>query len=444
MVALFALSLAAVTETRVVFRAPAEQEYAIVRPGGTTILPNGRFLSPKGKRLYGLSNAWSTHLHPDQKRIYLFHDGGYTTYPDWTAAKPIRTTVQRRDPAYCAAFFKDGKRMMISLGEDGAIQIVNAETGAEILTMSANVDGAKLSYVNDLVLSPGEKFCYAVDVANQDLLTFDLELGKLVSRTKAGREPYAIAMNRDGTRLFVANIGLFDYSLIPGMTAQNPGLQVPAFAFPSKEAEEGVEDQGFKVPGLGKADVPDAHSIFAYNLRQPSAPRKVGEVKTGVMIHSLADNGKAVGGSAPCAVLVKDQMLFVSNSNNDTVQVFETSNLKLMRTIKFAPVKELARYRGIIPSSMTINRRGDRLFVCESGINAVAVIDPRSGRFLYHIPTGWWPTSLQLTQDERKLLISTQKGIGRGPRGEKHQRPADDERFGFPDMPSMVDIVTLP
>src|SRR5262249_34722343 len=60
---------------------------------------------------------------------------------------------------------------------------------------------------------------------------------------------------------------------------------------------------------------------------------------------------------------------------------------------------------------------GDRLYVAEAGLNAVAVIklDGKSGKVLGHIPTGWWPSSVAVSADGRTLYVANAKGRGAGP-----------------------------
>ena len=80
-------------------------------------------------------------------------------------------------------------------------------------------------------------------------MTFDLVANSIVADIPVGREPFSLALSADGASLFVDNIGVFDYSLVPTGDGNPRGLSVPAFGFPSKEAEEGLEFQGAKVPG---------------------------------------------------------------------------------------------------------------------------------------------------------------------------------------------------
>ena len=67
-------------KTVTVFQAPAEKKYAEVKPGGTTILPNGRFLTPIGQRLYTGSDLWNVITDPTGTYAVGLDDSGMVIY----------------------------------------------------------------------------------------------------------------------------------------------------------------------------------------------------------------------------------------------------------------------------------------------------------------------------------------------------------------------------
>ena len=436
----------------VYFEAPADRQFAKVLPGGITVLPNGRFLTPTGKRLWSGEDVWQVVVHPKGDCLIAIHtdraladkpEAGFTVYTALDTDSPVRKDVSLAESAPAAVFTADGSKLVVSQGDASKLVVFNTSTWDKVQEIEIGNKG----YINDLVLSQDGKLAYGVDVASQELVTFDLALGKAIHRAKAGRQPYAIAMTPDGKSLIVANIGIFDYSVIPKPEAGKghpSGLQYPAFGFPSKEARDGVEREGRKIPGLGDARVPDAQSVWTYALTDPKAPLRSGAAKSGVLIHGLAEGGKSVGGSAPNALLAHRDRVYVANANNDTISVFRTQGLAPIQTIKLAPIPELSRYRGVIPTGMAISPDGSRLYVCESGLNSVAVVDTKSGKTLGRIPTGWFPMQVRLMPDGKRLAVATQKGLGRGPRGAKTPRGASDERLGLVDMPGMVDLLDIP
>lgn len=446
------------------FEAPAGNAFARIVPGGRTILPNGRFLTPIGRRLYTLENCWNVILHPNGRTVAAFSKDSLIVYPNFLRPTPRGWMAKKAGLSPAGVFDSMGKRLIVSNGESGGVDVLDFEPflaeppagekrfgempWTPLKTISANVEGAKDAFINDVALDRTGRFLYGVDVAHQRLVTFDLQNDKVCSVSKAGRQPYALTLNQADKSLFVANIGLFDYSIIPdprpGSGGSPRGISKPAFGFPSREAEVGREFEGRRVPGLGSAYVPDAQSIWKYGLGDAAKPKFVRSEKSGLLIHSPADGGKSVGGSAPNKLLVHGERLFVSNANNDTVQVFQAKTMKPIKTIKLSPSSVVDKLRGVIPTGMAINRAGTRLYVSESGLNSVAVIDAKSYRVLGRFPTGWFPIQIVLSPDESRLFIATQKGIGRGPRGVLTARKPEDERAGLPDIPGMIQVATIP
>lgn len=435
---------ASMSPARPLFWAPAGNRYAQVVPGGTTILPNGRLLTPSGERLYTRTDLWHVVVSPDGRTVVGFDEEGLTVIGGVPGARR-RQSVPIKNIAPAGAFSSDGRFLVVSLGDAGAIQVLDAGTWKEV--PDGRISTGKDSHIVDLVLTRDGRRAYALDVAGQKLLVIDVPGRRVVKTVEAGRQPYAVVLSSDEKRLFVANIGLFDYTVVPkpepGM-GDPRGLTRPPFGFPSKESYDGVQMEGRWVAGLGDPRVPEAHSVWAYDLRQPDSPTPIKKLKTGLLIHAPAGGGKAVGGSSPNSLLCTGGQLLVSNGNNDTLQVFDEKSLRLVRTVSLTPSKLVAGLRGVIPSGLAVSRDGQRVFVCESGLNSVAVLAAKTGKVLGRIATGWFPMKLAVAPDGRTLYIANQKGVGRGPQGSLHPRTREDERFGMPAMPGMIQAVKLP
>ena len=107
------------------YRSPSGTSFAKVVPGGTTILPNGRHLTPVGERLYTGDDLWNAVPSPDGKLIIGFCDPGIVIYPsDSTTAKSSSYRIPWRNAAFCGVFTKDGSKLITSSGDAGhGIQI---------------------------------------------------------------------------------------------------------------------------------------------------------------------------------------------------------------------------------------------------------------------------------------------------------------------------------
>lgn len=102
--------------------------------------------------------------------------------------------------------------------------------------------------------------------------------------------------------------------------------------------------------------------------------------------------------------------LFVANSGSNSVSVIE--NGTVTETIKTS--LDPTALVGSTPDALAVSRDGKRLYVANADNNDVAVIDVSEkgdSKTLGFIPTGWYPTALALSPDDRKLFIGTGKGL---------------------------------
>ena len=104
--------------------------------------------------------------------------------------------------------------------------------------------------------------------------------------------------------------------------------------------------------------------------------------------------------------------LFVANANRNSVSVLDTETGKAVETL----VAELLPNSppGNTPNSLALSPDEKHLFVANANINTVAVFDvstPGKSTSLGFIPVGWYPTSVRVTPDGRKLLVANGKGI---------------------------------
>ena len=122
------------------------------------------------------------------------------------------------------AFDANGS-LYASEGNSGRIRII----GRKKSSISLNTDGYKDSYTGDLVFDRTRSRLYVADQANFRVAVIDLASRKVRTSIRAGRLPFAMAMSPDGTRLYVTNIGMFEYKAIDG-----PPVPFPLFGFPSR------------------------------------------------------------------------------------------------------------------------------------------------------------------------------------------------------------------
>jgi YVTN family beta-propeller protein len=421
------------------YRTPAGERTAARRPGAESILPGGRLIAPLGKHYATGPGPFGLAVSPNGKLIATA-DGGPNRYSitvlDQDRSKPIVRQViaygrDKSEPppkpdeddwksVFMGLAFDADRRLWASEGNSGRVRLLETSEGELRRLIDVDRDGFQDSYTGDLALDRRRGLLYVVDQANFRVVTIDARRGKILSSTRVGRLPFAIALAPDGRRAFVTNLGLFEYKPIPGADrkrARETGLPFPAFGFPSPEAREGVRRQTAEgpvdVPGLGDPNVREANSVAVLDLSDPRRPRLETFIRTGLPVGE-----RSAGGSSPSGVLATARHVFVTNGHNDSVTVINAETLEVEREIPIR-IPGLESLRGVLPVGMAWVEERGWLLVAEAGINAIGVLDPAAGKLLGHLPAAWFPTRVAL--DRGKVYVSCAKGHGTGPNADRLQ-----------------------
>lgn len=406
---------------------PAVEATAKIVPDGVSVLPNGRFVRPVGRSIPVAQNPHGLEVSPDGNTAFVAAENSGQFVDGWNSGSPTVRKIsfpdgKSHENAGGSAFSPDGKLLYWAGGNGGNLYVVDVATQQVTNQVTLNVSVAGKSYedsvILDVKLSPDGKTLYCADVANFRVVSVDVASQKVVGSVGVGRYPYALAVK--GNRVYVANIGMFSYSDIDkpkGTDYDARGLTRPAFGFPSKEARDGAEFEGRRVAGLGDPNVPESFSVWGIDASDPSKMSILTKVKTGLLVDQPAERGKTVGGSAPNFLAIQGDTIFVSDGNNDLVEQISITQGKVLKRTEIVPSPLVSKLRGVGPSGLAVSPDGSRVFVAESGINAIGVIDTQSGRVLGHIPTAWYPYRISMTPDGKKLAVICFKSFGNGPRG---------------------------
>jgi len=306
-----------------------------------------------------------------------------------------------------------------SEGNSGRVSLFDW-SAARRRTIDLNQGDFKDSYSGDIAMDVERNILYVVDQANFRVAVVDLRSRLVMASVRVGRLPFALALAPDRKRLYVTNVGTFEYHLIPGADPAQPratGLPFPAFGFPSSEAMSGVdrptERGAVHVPGLGDPNVQESNSLCVVDVSTPSAPKVETFIRTGRPFGHNSDGGSD-GGSSPSGVVVTADRVFVSNSSNDSITVIDPKSNTVTAEIPIR-IAGFETLRGVLPVGMAYHQKSGWLLVAEAGINAVAVIDTKEGRVLGHLPVGWFPARVGIEGDT--LFVANAKGNGTGPNG---------------------------
>jgi len=420
-----------------ILSAPAGSEFTKIDKQGKTVIPNGRFITPHGKSIL-------TAPHP--YGLTLSHDGNIAVTAN-SGTNPLSITIIRNilsdhpevqqippgpstDEGVLASVFMglaispDNKTVYVSGGQENKIYLFDIDSGESkgFIDCSFSSDDVDYShgYIGDLKLSKDGNTLYAVDQIGFRMVILDTKTKTLKHSVPVGRYPFGICLTPDEKKAYVANVGMFQYSYIKngkGNNAKTTLIPYPAFAYGSDDMIKGIENDTLSIQGLGDMNAIEGFSVFAINLEDTLAPKVVSKIKTGHLVGSMVEDIPAVGGSSPNSMVATNDYIFVSNGNNDNISVISTKKDTVVNTIYLKPDERIKQFRGVIPFGLALSPDKTRLYVAESGINAVGVINVSDQKVLGHIPTGWFPSKLEVSNDGKTLIIANAKGFGSGPNG---------------------------
>jgi DNA-binding beta-propeller fold protein YncE len=443
---------------------PSGNRYTSINHNGETIIPNGRILTPAGKSIIVAPHPFGLTLSPDGNTAVTANSG--TNPLSITIIRNILSEnpeVQQIPPGHATdegvlasvfmglAVSKDNEIVYVAGGQENKIFIFDLQSGEKKGFIDCSFVSDKLDYshgyIGDIVLSKDGKKIFAVDQIGFRMVIGNTETNKIEHNVPVGRYPFGICLSPDEKKVYVANVGMFEYNMIEGITEENvldKALKYPAFAYGSKEMINGIETDSIKISGLGEMNSPEAFSVFTVSLEDPENPKVIKKTKTGHLIGELVEGIPAVGGASPNSLVATEDYVFVTNGSNDNISVISIEKDTVVNTIYLKPDARMKQFRGVIPFGLALSPDNQKLYVACSGINAVAVVDTRQLEVMGYIPTGWFPAKLKVSNNGGKLIVANAKGFGSGPNGGSTFKPGIEGSYIGSLMKGTVQVLDIP
>ena len=213
--------------------------------------------------------------------------------------------------------------------------------------------------------------------ANDALALLDAETGAPLKTIPLGVLPVAAVVNTDGSAAYVSNLG--------GRKPAARDRSAKQCCDPFAELVR-VDARGIAQPG----------SVMRVDLVTGTVRKviPVGRHPTGIAWDEIGDRS------------------YVAHGNSDAVSVIDTRRDSVVKTIEISPFRE--RKIGLAPTGVALTPNGTTLFVTLGGVNAVAVYGVPGGRLRGLIPTGWYPTTVDVSEDGHTIAVGSLFGVGSG------------------------------
>jgi len=444
--------------------APAGSQFCRIDKSGTGVIPNGRLITPLGRSFITAPHPYGLTLSRDNNMAITANSGtnplSITIIKNLLSKKPEIMQVPpspNTDKGILASVFMglavspDNQTVYVAGGQENKIYLFSPEDGSSRGTINCSTMADDTSYaegyIGDLVLSKDGKTLYGVDQVNFRMIIINTDQKKLIHSVPVGRFPYGIALSPDEKRIYIANVGMFEYKAIKGLDPKDLKRTAPGFpptAYLSEEATDGIQTDTMNVPGLGDPNVPESFSVWVIDLTDAVRPKVTAKIKTGTLVGQPVEGIPAVGGSSPNSLVATQHYVFVSNGTNDNISVINVATDTIEKTIHLDLDPRIDHLRGKIPFGLAISPDEKRLYVAEAGINAVGVVDLSTLHITGHIPTGWFPSKLKVSNDGRYLIVANAKGYGSGPNGGKNFVAGPEGSYIGSLMKGTVEVIPIP
>src|SRR5436190_12269768 len=213
--------------------------------------------------------------------------------------------------------------------------------------------------------------------ANDALAILDADSGSLLKTVPLGVLPVAAVVSSDGAVAYVTNLG-----------GSKPG--------PRDRAAKQCCDPFAELVRVDRR-----------GIAQPGSVTRV-DLVTGQLTKVIPVGRHPTG-------IAWDQQgvrLYVANGNSDTVSIIDTRRDVVSGTIAVAPFRE--RSIGLAPTAVALSPEASTLFVTLGGANAVAIYGLPGGRLKGLVPTGWYPTTVDVSADGHTIAVGSLFGVGSG------------------------------
>lgn len=433
---LFLLSVIMAIQSRAqknyeVLTVPAVKEYTHIDREGKSVLASGRYITPAGETIQITHDPFGMAISPDGKKTVTIHNGVFTIIDN-------KTLANTRVPAYDGrivspfskgsflgvAFSPDSKTVYLSGGDNGAVIVYDIENLQRLdsISMNGKIDSVDYedSFTADLLLNENKNELLVLDRGNFRLVRIDLAAKKITASIKTGRQPFGLSLSPDKKIAFVANVGMYDYPMLPDLTEKNfDSLLLPVHPYGNntKESIEGYTLNGRKIPGVGSPLAPEAMSVYTIDL---GTNKVIDKFKPGYQVGQMVEGAEVVGGASPNSIAVGSKYAYVTNATNDNISVIDYRAHTIAGQIDIKVDKLIDRYRGLLPFGISLSKNEKTLYVALLGFNAIAVIDVESKTTQGLIPTGWGPARVIPSNDEKELYVISCRGYGAGPNGGKN------------------------
>ena len=346
------------------------------RPGlapSAALLFNGWGVTPAGTHVPSGDMALRMVIAPDKKAVLAVSAGYNKQGVTVVTLDEPRTSefLSLKESFNGLAFSPDGQHFYVSGGDTGVIHIFDYKAGKATYAreVKPNPEGHAV-FLAGIAVHPTTGAVYVCNEGGHELWKLAPDTLLLEKSVAVGQHPHSVAIGGDGKHLYVTNWGSRSVSIVD--LAKHQRL---------RDVTVGIRPNDMALAPDGRLFVAcsgdnSVHVIQTGKLEkagEAAGPtRRLWEGAREVIATSLYPQSPE--GSTPCGLAISPdgKTLFVANADNNSVMVADISG----------DLMEEAQDRG----------------------EKIALVNG-------FIPTGWYPTAVAVTPDNKFLLVANGKGL---------------------------------
>ena len=285
---------------------------------------------------------------------------------------------------------------------------------------------AKLSFTG-LVFAPdgrriflsnvnGSIKVFQVDENHTVAPSFTIPLPAANAPNRRAEIPAGLAISKDGQRLYAAlNLSnrVAEIEAASGKVLRTWEVGVAPYDVALVEGKLFVSNWGGRRPEAGGKAVGPAGQGMTMRIDELTTAAREGSISIIHLDGGREDRELVTGRHASTvAVHPTGKWVVCACAADDFVAVIDTKKEEIVE--KIWPKKTPADLFGAAPSAVTFSADGEKLYVCNSSQNAVAVVEFEAGesRLEGLIPTAWYPGSVAFDAVRGRLHVANLKGLG--------------------------------
>lgn len=361
----------------------------------------------------------STREQPGPKATGMLLSNGWTLTPEGTQ-------VPTSDLPMNMELSKDGRYLLVTTNGNGeqTVNVIDTQAGRSVQTIKVAKSWLGLAFAPD-----GERF-FVSGGDDNEILVYDFNAGqaKAAGRIALGSREYHALTNaqRENAR----RAGRGEFAFTAGIAVAPNGRRL--------YAAENLTNK-VSVVDLATQQVVTKINVgeYPYDCAITSDGRRVYVSNWGSRSLSVIDTATnqvtatiQVGDHPNDIEITRDgRTLYVANANSNTVSVVDTAEGKEIEAISTALHPKSPA--GSTPNAVALSPDERTLYIANADNNDIAVVDVAkrgASEVEGFIPTGWYPTSVRVSKNGRRIFVANGKGTASAanPKGPQPTKGRDE------------------